>query len=67
MSQFTVGHALAHAHYGRALKLLLKQLDDKPTKELEKKCVAVSADLLPSPRIFKFIFNTPLFDYGEEI
>lgn len=34
-------HALVHGHYGRALKILQKQQEDKPVKEVEEKIIEV--------------------------
>ncbi|CAC5405368.1 TPP2 [Mytilus coruscus] len=39
MSHFTVLHARANQQYGRALKLLLKQSEDKSTPDMDKKCI----------------------------
>ncbi|XP_063430494.1 tripeptidyl-peptidase 2-like [Mytilus trossulus] len=39
MSQFSVLHAKANQQYGRALKLLLKQSEDKSTPDMDKKCI----------------------------
>jgi len=38
----TLRHALVHQHYGRALKIMMKQSEDKPTKELDGRMVEVS-------------------------
>lgn len=46
MVQFGVKHSAAHQHYGKALKLLLKQLDDKATKETERKVIEVRLTIL---------------------
>lgn len=42
ISAFTVRHAMVHKHYGRALKLLQKHLEEKPTKEQDKTFIEVS-------------------------
>ncbi|KFM62599.1 Tripeptidyl-peptidase 2, partial [Stegodyphus mimosarum] len=39
VSSFTEKHALIHCHYGRALKILLKQQDEKRNLDTEKKCI----------------------------
>ena len=39
---FALKHAQAHKHYGRALKILYKQLDDKASKDNENKLIEVS-------------------------
>ncbi|XP_023932445.1 tripeptidyl-peptidase 2 [Lingula anatina] len=41
VSQFVVRHALAHKHYGRALKVLQKQNDEKNTKENDLKIIEI--------------------------
>jgi len=38
----TLRHALVRQHYGRALKIMMKQSEDKPTKELDGRMVEVS-------------------------
>ncbi len=43
VSQLALRQALAHKQYGKALKVLHKQLEDKNSKELEKKCIEVRA------------------------
>lgn len=44
--QLGIRHALAHKHYGRAMKLVTKQMEDKPCRDLDKRVVEVS-DQLP--------------------
>ena len=39
---FAIQHALVSEHYGRAMKILLKQIDDKYTKELDDRLSCVS-------------------------
>ena len=39
---FCIKHALVHQHYGRALKLMMKQQEEKGTKEQDIKIVEVS-------------------------
>ncbi len=41
VSQLALKHALVHGWYGKALKTLHKQMEDKPSKELDKKCTEV--------------------------
>ena len=41
VSQVSLRHALVHKWYGKALKVVLKQLEDKQTKELDKKLMEV--------------------------
>lgn len=38
----TLRHALIHQHYGRALKMMMKQSEDKPAKDLDGRMVEVS-------------------------
>lgn len=37
--QFSEKYSVAHAHYGRALKLAMKQLEDKKSSDIEQKCI----------------------------
>ena len=41
MSQITPLHAKANQQYGRALKILLKQSEEKSSSDLDKKCIEV--------------------------
>jgi len=41
MSQITTLHAKANQQYGRALKILLKQSEEKSSSDLDKKCIEV--------------------------
>uniref|UniRef100_T1IXT2 Tripeptidyl-peptidase 2 n=1 Tax=Strigamia maritima TaxID=126957 RepID=T1IXT2_STRMM len=38
---FAAKHCMAHKHYGRAIKLLYRQMEEKLTLETESKCVEV--------------------------
>jgi len=38
----TLRHALVHQHYGRALKIMMKQNEEKATKDLDGRMVEVS-------------------------
>jgi len=38
----TLRHALVRQHYGRALKIMMKQTEDKATKDLDGRMVEVS-------------------------
>jgi len=40
--QLALRHALVRRHYGRALKLMMKQAEDKPGKELDVEVIEVS-------------------------
>ena len=42
--QLALRHALVRRHYGRALKLLMKQAEDKPGKEIDGEIIEVRAD-----------------------
>ena len=44
----TLRHALVRQHYGRAVKIMMKQSEDKPTKELDGRMVEVSQLMLQS-------------------
>lgn len=46
ISSFTEKLAMVHCHYGKALKILLKQQDEKRSKDNEKKIIEVSSILL---------------------
>ncbi|XP_014663971.1 PREDICTED: tripeptidyl-peptidase 2-like [Priapulus caudatus] len=41
VAPFAIRHAMVNQHYGRALKLLLRQLDEKATKENEYKVIEI--------------------------
>ena len=43
--KFSVASALAQNHNGKALRWLYKQLEDKPTREVEEKMVELFAKL----------------------
>ncbi|XP_033760966.1 tripeptidyl-peptidase 2-like [Pecten maximus] len=45
VSTFSVRHAIYHKQYGRALKMLLKQTEDKNMKETDKKCIEMYTSL----------------------
>lgn len=43
--EFSIRHALVHKLYGRALRFLLKQNEEKPSKQLERRCIEVFKQL----------------------
>ena len=43
--QLALRHALVRRHYGRALKLMMKQAEDKPSKELDIEMIEVCSML----------------------
>ena len=45
MARFCVQAALLQKHYGRALRLVSKQFEEKPSRELEEKMSEVFAHL----------------------
>jgi len=49
----TLRHALIRQHYGRALKIMMKQTEEKPTKDLDGRMVEVS--LLAIASVHHFI------------
>jgi len=67
--QFTVKHCMAHRHHGRALKVLFKQLEEKPTLENENRCLELFRrlnwthcyQLMESTSIARFPPNYRLF------
>ena len=42
-------HALTHKHYGRALKFLYKQQDEKNSRDLDDRLLEVSSNFSPNP------------------
>ena len=40
--QVHLRHALAHKQYGRALKILHKQMEDKGTRDMDKRAIEVT-------------------------
>ena len=46
---FVGKHALAHKHYGRVLKFLYKQQDEKNSRELDDRLLEVSSNFSPNP------------------
>jgi tripeptidyl-peptidase-2 len=45
VSMLTVRHALAHKHYGRALKVVTKQGEEKPAKDIDQKLLEIFGKL----------------------
>ena len=60
----TLRHALVRQHYGRALKIMMKQSEDKPTKELDGRMVEVgeSLTLFISETVSSFFTAFSYFD-----
>ena len=46
----TLRHALVRQHYGRALKIMMKQSEDKATKDLDGRMVEVSESAITASR-----------------
>ncbi|XP_067010836.2 tripeptidyl-peptidase 2 [Anabrus simplex] len=42
---FTLWHAAVHKHYGRLLKMLLRLSEEKPSRDVEEKCIEVGRKL----------------------
>ncbi|CAI9728027.1 tripeptidyl-peptidase 2-like [Octopus vulgaris] len=43
--EFSVRHAMMHKLYGRSLRFLLKQNEEKPSKQQEKRCIEIFKQL----------------------
>ncbi len=41
VTQVALRHAMVHKWYGKALKIVLKQMEDKPNKDHDKKLIEV--------------------------
>jgi len=50
----TLRHALVRQHYGRALKIMMKQTEDKATKDLDGRMVEVSESAITAHLYHRF-------------
>jgi len=62
----TLRHALVRQHYGRALKIMMKQSEDKATKDVDGRMVEVSqSDIIAASHFKQLLVGLLQFQYFD--